>query len=160
MKHALALLLLSCVLYAQDKPAAEAPKPAAAAPDPFAKIVGDFEAGEMRKQKLLQAPINVRDELIVEINTLKAQIARCRESLVSNESYMGKQAMQSSANNSYFDQAKVAHESNITLLIESQRALLLALVELSKLTEETPAIHHSSNPQSEPAVKGRLPRRL
>jgi len=36
MKHALALLLLSCVLVAQDKPAAEAPKPAAEAPKPAA----------------------------------------------------------------------------------------------------------------------------
>jgi len=36
MKHALALLLLSFVLVAQDKPAAEAPKPAAVAPKPAA----------------------------------------------------------------------------------------------------------------------------
>ena len=37
MKQALALLLLSCVLVAQDKPAAEAPKPAAEAPKPAAE---------------------------------------------------------------------------------------------------------------------------
>lgn len=127
--------------------AAPAPqaKPTAAAPDPFAKIVGDFEAGEIRRQRLLQAPINVRDELIVEINTLKVQITKCRESLAINRSYLGKQAMNSSASNSYFDQAKVMHESNITLMVESQRALLSALVELSKLPAESPTVYHSAS---------------
>jgi hypothetical protein len=145
MKHALALLLLSCVLVAQDKPAAEAPKPAAVAPDPFAGIVRDFKAEEAVRLKLLQAPINVRDELIVEINALKEQISRCRERLASNLRYVGDQANQSSARNSYFEHARVQHESNITLLIESQRALLLALVELAKEAAKPTAVQvHSS----------------
>ena len=59
MKHALALLLLSCVLVAQDKPAAEAPKPAA------------VEKPEESKPKI--PPINVRDELIELIHQLKKE---------------------------------------------------------------------------------------
>ncbi len=57
MKHALALLLLSCVLVAQDKPAAEAPKPAAT------------DKPSEAKPKI--PPINVRDELIELIHQLK-----------------------------------------------------------------------------------------
>jgi len=147
MKHALALLLLSCVLVAQDKPkpAAEAPKPAAVAPDPFAGIVRDFKAEEAERLKLLQAPINVRDELIVEINALKEQIAICRESLASNERYMGAMAIGNSERNSFFEQARVRHESNITLLIESQRALLLALAELAKEAAKPTAVQNHSS---------------
>ena len=59
MKHALALLLLSCVLVAQDKPAAQAPKPAA------------VEKPEESKPKI--PPINVRDELIELIHQLKKE---------------------------------------------------------------------------------------
>lgn len=135
MKHALAFIFVSCVLVAQDKPAAEAPKPAAAEKPAEAKI----------------PPVNVRDELIVEIHALKEQIARCRSQLRSNQSYMGDQAIQRSSNNSFFEQAKVQHESNITLLIESQRALLLALSELAKeaAKEGLPTkVYHSSTSTS------------
>lgn len=133
MKHALALIFLSCVLVAQDKPTDEAPKPAAAEKPAEAKI----------------PPVNVRDELIVEIHALKEQIASCRGHLATYRSYMGDQAMQRASNNSFFEQAKVQHESNITLLIESQRALLLALSELAKeaAKEGVPTkVYHSSNP--------------
>ena len=59
MKHALALILACCVLCAQDKPAAEAPKPAAA------------EKPAEAKPKI--QPINVRDELIELIHQLKKE---------------------------------------------------------------------------------------
>lgn len=133
MKHALPLLLLSCILFAQDKPAAVAHKIA----------TDDKTAGA--KPKI--PPINVRDELIVEISALKEQITRCRGALARNQSYLGDQAIQSSTNNSYFEQARVQYQSNITLLIESQRALLLALAELAKEMErkEPTEAYHSSN---------------
>ena len=60
MKRALAFLLLSCVLVAQDKPAAKAPKPAAA------------EKPAEAKPKI--PPINVRDELIELIHQLKKEV--------------------------------------------------------------------------------------
>jgi hypothetical protein len=150
MKHALVpLLILSCVLVAQDNPkTAKAPKTTAVEPGSFSKIVADFEAAESEKLKLLQAPINVRDELIVEINTLKEQIARCRGSLASDERYLLAQANQSSASNSHFEQARVQYQSNITLLIESQRALLLALTELAKeaAKDKPTEVKHSRKP--------------
>jgi hypothetical protein len=132
MKHSLALILACCALVAQDKPAAEAPKPAA--------------AEKPAEAKLKIQPINVRDELVVEIHALKEQIASCRGKLVINRSYMSDQAIQPSANNSFFDQAKAQNESNITLLVESQRALVLALAELAKLPAESPTAYHSSSP--------------
>jgi hypothetical protein len=131
MKHALALLLLSCVLVAQDKPAAEAPKPAAVAPDPFAKIVGDFEAGEMRRKKLLQAPINVRDELIELIHQLKEE---------ANESPITEYVARAKAKN------------------EAQRLLLQALLELAKLPAESPLHIHSSSAELKDAPLKRGPR--
>ena len=148
MKHSLALILACCALVAQDKPAAEAPKPAAVETDVNKKIedlLAAEAAEKMRKQKLLQTPINVRDELIVEINALKQQIANCRGRLASNETYLGDQAQQSSERNSYFNQARVQHESNITLLIESQRALLLALAELAKEAAQPTAVQNHSS---------------
>jgi hypothetical protein len=53
-----------------------------------------------------------------------------------------------SERNSFFEQARVRHESNITLLIESQRALLLALAELAKeaAKDKPTEVKHSSNP--------------
>ena len=120
MKHALALLLLSCVLVAQDKPAAEAPKPAAVETDVNKKIDDLFaaEAAEkMRKQKLLQTPINVRDELIELIHQLKKD---ADESPIAD----------------YVAKAKAK--------TEAQRLLLQALVELSKLPAESPKQVHSS----------------
>jgi hypothetical protein len=134
MKHALVpLLILSCGLFAQDKPAVEAPKPAA-----------DEKAAES-KPKI--PSINVRDELIVEIHALKQQISHCRERMASGRSYMSAQANQSSESNNYFNQARVQHESNITLLIESQRALLLALAELAKeaAKDKPTEVKHSRN---------------
>jgi len=113
-------------------------------------------AEEMRKQKLQQAPINVRDELVVEINTLKEQISRCRERLASNLIYVGDQANQSSARNSYFEHARVQHESNITMLVESQRALLLVLAELAKeVAKDKPTKAWHSNLPPKPGEDGK-----
>lgn len=136
MKHALALILACCALVAQDKPAAygeiDVPMPAVAVKSAATKPT---------------APVNVRDELIVEIHALKEQIARCRGALARNETYVGAQAMSPTSSN-FFNHARVKHESNITLLIESQRALLLALSELAKeAAKEVPMkAYHSSNP--------------
>lgn len=150
MKQALALIFLSCVLCAQDKPAAEAPKPAAAAPElDFSKVVAEVDAREKAKLELLQAPINIKDELIEEINALKEQITKCRQSLANNETALGTFARSPSSDNNHFASARVRHESNISLLIESQRALVLALVELAKETdkkEPTKAYHGRWNP--------------
>ena len=133
MKHALALLLLSCVLVAQDKPATygeiDVPMPAVAVKSEATKP---------------PPPVNVRDELIVEIHALKQQIAKCRGRLVSNESYVGAQAMSPTSSN-FFNHARVQHESNITLLIESQRALLLALAELAKEAAQPTAVQNHSS---------------
>ena len=135
MKNALALLLLSCVLVAQDKPAAQAPKPAA--------------VEKPAESKPHIPPINVRDELIVEINALKQQIANCRGRLLTNSIYMSDQAIGNDERNSYFEQARVQHESNITLLIESQRALLLALAELAKEAAQPTAVQNHSSQRSD-----------
>ena len=134
MKHALALLLLSCVLVAQDKPATygeiDVPMPAVAVKSEATKPT---------------PPVNVRDELIVEIHALKEQIARCRGNLARNGTYVGAQANSSSESSNYFNHARIMHESNITLLIESQRALLLALAELAKEAAQPTAVQvHSS----------------
>ncbi len=143
MRHALALLLLSCVLVAQDKPkpAAEAPKPAAEAPKPAA-----VETAAESKPPIQYRSINVRDELIVEIHELKLQLATCRRRSALNRSYLGDMAMQPAASNSYFEQARVQHESDITLLIESQRSLILALAELAKeaAKDKPTEVQHSS----------------
>ena len=121
MKHALALLLLSCVLVAQDKPAAEAPKPAA------------VEKPAESKPKI--PPINVRDELIELIHQLKKEAGR--------EPYspsMGGMSPQGSA---------AMYDAELKAKTEAQRLLLQALLELAKEMEK-PGLrrnaHHSSNP--------------
>ena len=120
MKRALALLLLSCVLFGQDKPAAEAPKPTS-----VEKPV---------KSKPEIPPINVRDELIELIHKLKKQAA--------SDPYCGSFSTP--------DRAGVAaakYDAELKAQAEAQRLLLQALVELAKLPEATPALHHSSNPR-------------
>jgi hypothetical protein len=163
MKHALAILLLSCVLVAQDKPISDDPgeilrraalglespapsgKPAAAAPK-SAEAPKAASVEKAAESKIRYRSINVRDELIVEISELKLQIATCRGRLQSNRSYLGAQAMGTAASSSYFEQARVQHESDITLLVESQRALILALAELAKeaAKDKPTEVQHSS----------------
>lgn len=133
MKHALALLLLSCVLVAQDKPAAEAPKPAAATPDPFAGIVADFQAGEMRKQKLLQAPVNARDSLIELINQLKEDASALIPPPSDPDDFGG-------------TNGRIRADIYIAKMkakADAKNTLLQALVELSKLPADSPLHHHS-----------------
>ena len=117
MKHALALLLVSCVLVAQDKPAAEAPKPAA------------VEKPEESKPKI--PPINVRDELIELIHQLKKESGR--------EPYspsMGGSSPQGSA---------AMYDAELKAKTEAQRLLLQALLELAKLPVDSPKQFHSSD---------------
>ena len=120
MKHALALLLLSCVLCAQDKPAAEAPNPAAA------------EKPAEAKPKI--QPINVRDELIELIHALKTQASkRVSSPFVSMDGGLAFASM---------------YEADMKAKTEAQRLLLQALVELAKEAEgKAPTkVYHSSNP--------------
>ena len=119
MKHALALLLLSCVLVAQDKPAAEAPKPAA------------VEKPEESKPKI--PPINVRDELIELIHQLKKESGR--------EPYspsMGGSSPQGSA---------AMYDAELKAKTEAQRLLLQALVELAKEAAQPTAVQDHSSQQ-------------
>ena len=124
MKHALALLLLSCVLVAQDKPAAEAPKPAA------------VEKPEESKPKI--PPINVRDELIELIHKLKKDSG---EAVRPPSVIELAPSLQASISASY--------DARMKAKTEAQRLLLQALVELAKEIEKPglrPNAHHSSNP--------------
>ena len=119
MRHALALLLLSCVLVAQDKPAAEAPKPAA------------VEKPEESKPKI--PPINVRDELIELIHQLKKESGR--------EPYspsMGGSSPQGSA---------AMYDAELKAKTEAQRLLLQALVELAKEAAQPTAVQDHSSQQ-------------
>jgi hypothetical protein len=120
MKHALALLLLSCALVAQDKPAAEAPKPAA------------VEKAAESKPKI--PPINVRDELIVLIHQLKeeAGVTVRPPSVIQLEP-----SLQASISASY--------EARMKAKTEAQRLLLQALLELAKEAAKPTAVQvHSS----------------
>ena len=108
MKHALALLLLSCALVAQDKPkpAAEAPKPAA------------VETAAESKPKI--PPINVRDELIELIHQLKEDARRKIDSPLRWQSPSNQQT------------AAAMYDPDMKAKTEAQRLLLQALVELAK----------------------------
>jgi len=124
MKHALALILACCVLCAQDKPAAEAPKPAAA------------EKPAEAKPKI--QPINVRDELIELIQQLKIAANRSPESPFS----IG------TTNPTLGSMLSAKYEADKKAQTEAQRLLLQALVELAKEAEkkEPTKAYHSSNP--------------
>ena len=123
MKHALALILACCVLCAQDKPAAEAPKPAAA------------EKPAEAKPKI--PPINVRDELIELIHQLKKEAGARIDSpstMVSGPAYQAARADK--------------YEADMKAKTEARRLLLQALVELAKEAEkkEPTKVYHSSTP--------------
>lgn len=126
MKHPLALLLLSCVLCAQDKPAAEASK--LASPERLAEA----------KEKI--PPVNVRDEMIELIHRLKKEAGGRIDSpstAVLDPAYQAARATK--------------YAADIKAKSEAQRLLLQALVELSKEAEKkTPTkVYHSSNPLPE-----------
>jgi len=117
MKHALASLLLSCALLAQDKPAAEAPKPAA------------VETAAESKPKI--PPINVRDELIELIHQLKKEA--------------GREPISPYVNNSQSQAYAAMYDSEMKAKTEAQRLLLQALLELAKLPVDSPKQFHSSS---------------
>ena len=119
MKHALALLLLSCVLVAQDKPAAEAPKPAAT------------EKPSEAKPPI--PPINVRDALIELIHLLKKDAA---EAIRHPGVIELTPSLQASVSATY--------DTRMKAKTEAQRLLLQALVELAKLPVDSPLKTHSS----------------
>ena len=122
MKHTLApLLLLSCVLFAQDKPAVEAPKPAA--------------VEKLTEAKPQVAPINVRDELIELIHQLK------KEASVST-------APPSDPDDLGGTNGRIRADIYIAKMkakADAQNTLLQALVELAKLPVDSPLHLHSSS---------------
>jgi hypothetical protein len=123
MKHALVpLLLLSCVLFAQDKPAVEAPKPAA-----------DEKAAES-KPKI--PPINVRDEMIELIHQLKKE-ASVLNTPPSDPGDLG------GTNGRIRTDIYIA---KMKAKADAQNTLLQALVELAKLPVDSPLHLHSSQP--------------
>lgn len=124
MKRTLTLIFLSCVLVAQDKPTAEAPKPAAA------------EKPAEAKPKI--PPINVRDELIELIHQLKKEANQPRESLWGKVS---------STSEVIASLAIAEYETKAKAKTEAQRLLLQALVELAKEAEkkDPTKVYHSSN---------------
>ena len=146
MKHALALLLVSCVLVAQDKPAAQAPKPAAVETDVNKKIDDLFaaEAAEkMRKQKLLQTPINVRDELIELINQLKEDASALIPPPSDPDDFGG-------------TNGRIRADIYIAKMkakADAKNTLLQALVELSKLPADSPTVYHGDNPKQFKALR-------
>ena len=120
MKHALALILLSCVLVAQDKPAAEAPKPAA------------VEKPEESKPKI--PPVNVRDELIEMIHQLKKEAGGRIDPPLTR-----------AADPAYQAACATKYEADMKAKTEAQRLLLQALLELAKLPVDSPKQFHSSD---------------
>ena len=123
MKHALALLLLSCALVAQDKPTAvygeiDVPMPAVAVKLAVAAPI---------------APVNVRDELIELVHLLKADAgAFVRPPTIT----LLDPSLQVSLSAGY--------DARMKAKTEAQRLLLQALIELSKLPAESPKQVHSS----------------
>ena len=124
MKHLLALLLLSCVLVAQDKPAAvygeiDVPMPAVAVKLAVAAPI---------------PPVNVRDELIELVHLLKADAgAFVRPPTIT----LLDPSLQASLSAGY--------DARMKAKTEAQRLLLQALIELSKLTVDSPPHLHSSS---------------
>jgi hypothetical protein len=122
MKHPLALLLLSCALVAQEKPAAEAPKPAA------------VSTAAESKPKI--PPINVRDELIELIHQLKKDATVLITPPSDPDDFGGTNGK---------IRADI-YTARIKAKTDAQNALLQALVELAKLPAESPTAYHSLSP--------------
>lgn len=123
MKRAVVLVLLCCVLFAQDKPAAETPRPAS------------VENPSESKPGI--PPINVRDELIELIHQLKIEAGvRIESPLAAGVSPAFQEAL------------KTKYEADKKAKTEAQRLLLQALVELAKeaAKEKPTKAWHSTNP--------------
>jgi hypothetical protein len=144
MKKALALLLLSCAVCAQDKPAAEAPKPA---PYGFEKAAESkpygFEKAAVTNPKI--PPINVGDELIELIHQLKKDATVLITPPSDPDDFGGTNGK---------IRADI-YTARIKAKTDAQNALLQALVELAKLPAESPTAYHSSSPPG-----ARNPRRI
>jgi hypothetical protein len=131
MKHALALLLLSCTLVAQDKPATAAPKPAAEAPKPAPY---GFEKAAVTNPKI--PPINVGDELIELIHQLKKDATVLITPPSDPDDFGGTNGK---------IRADI-YTARIKAKTDAQNALLQALVELAKLPAGSPTAYHSLSP--------------
>jgi hypothetical protein len=156
MKHALALLLLSCVLVAQDKPNSDDPgeilrraalglespapsgKPAVTAPKPAA-----VEKAAVTKPEI--PPINVIDELIELIHQLKKDATVLITPPSDPDDFGGTNGK---------IRADI-YTARIKAKTDAQNALLQALVELAKLPAESPTAYHSLSPPG-----ARNPRRI
>jgi len=123
MKYALVFLLLNCVLFAQDKPAAEGPKPTA------------VEKASVSNPKI--SPINIRDELIELVHLLK------KEAGVEIDS-----PLKPAPEAQFQAERGTKYESDMKAKTEAQRLLLQALVELSKeaAKDKPTVVQHSSTP--------------
>jgi hypothetical protein len=137
MKHALALLLLSCTLVAQEKPAAEAPNPA-----PYG-----FEKAAVTNPKI--PPINVGDELIELVHLLKKDATVLITPPSDPDDFGGTNGK---------IRADI-YTARIKAKTDAQNALLQALVELAKLPAESPTAYHSLSPPPahNPSYPGRNP---
>jgi hypothetical protein len=133
MKHAFALILLSCGLVAQDKTAVESPKPPAATPSTVAKIMEDVAAADAKRRKFLQSPVNIRNELIELIHQMKEEATVPITPPADPDDFGG-------TNGRIRADIYIAKMKAKT---DAQNTLLQALVELSKLPEACPAAHHS-----------------
>ncbi len=141
MKHALALLLLSCLLVAQDKPSSSAIQSIdpALVKNVFKNVSGGSvvespipaDVSNPAKAKPAIPPVNVRDELIELIQDLKKDAGRD----VRPISFISTEIAAVTWHN---------YETDVKAKTEAQRLLLQALIELSKLPVESPKQVHSS----------------
>jgi hypothetical protein len=135
MKHAIALLLLSCALVAQENPSSSAIiiDPALVKNVSGGSVVeGPITVDVIKPAKAKPAipPVNVRDELIELIHALKEK------------------AHADTYRPTYADTTSAAmYDAELKAKSEAQRLLLQALVELSKLPAESPTVYHSANPK-------------
>jgi len=133
MKHAFALILLSCGLVAQDKTAVESPKPPAATPSTVAKIMDDVAAADAKRRDFLQSPVNIRNELIELIHQMKEEATAPIAPPADPNDLVG-------TNGRIRADIYIAKMKAKT---DAQNTLLQALVELSKLPAESRDAWHS-----------------
>ena len=138
MKHTLALLLLSCVLVAQDKPSSSAIQsidPALVKNVSGGSVVESpipADVSNPAKAKPAIPPVNVRDELIELIQDLKKDAGRN----VRPISFISTEIAAVTWHN---------YETDVKAKTEAQRLLLQALLELAKLPVDSPLHLHSSS---------------
>ena len=97
----------------------------------------------MRKQKLLQTPINVRDELIELINQLKEDASALIPPPSDPDDFGG-------------TNGRIRADIYIAKMkakADAKNTLLQALVELSKLPADSPTVYHGDNPKQFKALR-------